>query len=180
MAHALCLQDWITVTSNVAATLTQPEPGWLDVADFQDFAFYVEVANNSSSTTLNIQASPTKDEAFFGATILGGNAYIATFPLATGNVQTVTVVRWQTTSTNQLPARWLRWQVSFPVAGGAPSFRIWVVANQAGRRWSGASTLKNTQVPPVGSITPVTVRAPQQPIASATTPANSKRISSMG
>jgi hypothetical protein len=141
MAYAMCLQDWTTVTSNVSApnpniTVNQPEPCWLDVSDFQDFAIYVEVANTSSAATLYIQTSPTKDEAFFGAAGPGGGRAIVTFsPLSTSGVQGIQVVRWNGPVPNQLAAAWMRWQVSFNNPG-APSFRIWVVGNQAGRRWN--------------------------------------------
>ena len=147
MAYALCLQDWVTVTSNPAggATISQPEPGWVDVADFVDLAFFVEVANTSSVATLNIQASPTKDEAFFGASQTAAQPWLFTYGIATGanGVQTVNSVRWSTQTSNQVPARYLRWRLRFPAsANNTINFRIWLVLNQAG--WRGGANIGST------------------------------------
>ena len=135
MAYAVCLQDWITVNGNTN-TVTQPECDWLDIQGFQDIALYLELGNVTvNATDLRVQASPTKDESFFGAS-LAGLPYLYQWALAAGTqgVQAVQVLRWATAA-NQLPARYVRWQLSAMPATSSVSFRIWLSLNQAG--WGG-------------------------------------------
>lgn len=139
MAYSVCLQDWITVTGGNSTTVTQPETDWIQIPSFQDVAFYTEVGSitNANTTNLDIQTSPTKDEVFFGAT-LATNAYMARYALTSASglgMQTVQIVRWAT-ATGQAPARYVRWKIAFPGAGGPTNitFRIWLSLNQAGWR----------------------------------------------
>jgi hypothetical protein len=132
------LQDWVTVSGPTSGNVTQPEAEWVDISDFQDIAFFVEIGGNSASANLNIQTSPTKDEVFFGAKLASaGNAYLVQFPMGSTGVQLIQVVRWSNTSNNnQLPARYVRWQIAFSAAVSV-SFRVWLALNQAG--WRGGA-----------------------------------------
>lgn len=138
MAHAICLQDWITVSGNNSGTLVQPESDYLRLPNFQDVVVYAEVSSitNAGTTTLDIQSSPTCDEAFFAAS-LSSNPYLLRFSLtsASSGVQTLKVSRWAS-ATDQLLAEYVRWKLSFPGTGGPTNitFRIWLSLNQSGWR----------------------------------------------
>jgi hypothetical protein len=134
MADAIMLQDWVSISCPAAGgTVVQNESGWLDVSAFQDACFYVQIGGVVANATLNIQTSPTKDDAFFGVNAGCGTNAIASFALtnASVGVQTLKISRWAT-ETNQPLAKYLRWQIVFTAAVNTISFRIWVTLNQAG------------------------------------------------
>jgi hypothetical protein len=147
MAHTVCLQDWITITAaSTNQIIIQPEPDWLDISDYQDIAAYLEVSQTSVGNNLvnvNLQSSPTKDESFFAAQQSGSNPFVIQFAINgstyTPGVQPIGAQRWSNTSNNgQMPARYLRWQLKFAVAGNI-TFRIWLVLNQSG--WRGSASV---------------------------------------
>jgi hypothetical protein len=80
MTYARTLQDWTSQGGN-ANVVTQGEVDWLDISDFQDVILNMELAvvSSSSNTYLDIQSSPTKEEAFFGAS--PGAAYLYRYSL---------------------------------------------------------------------------------------------------
>jgi hypothetical protein len=132
MTCARNLQDWISVSGN-ANVVTQGEVDWLDISGFQDVILNMELAvvSSSSNTYLDIQSSPTKDEAFFGASL--GAAYLYRYSLSGSSprgVQTPVVIRWAT-ATNQLPARYLRWRLTFPSGLTYITFRVVLGLNRA-------------------------------------------------
>lgn len=124
MAHALCLQDWITVAGDARATLTQSTEAYLDAAAYQDLVPYVEISQISGSPTLTIQTSPTLDEPFWGS--------IAQY--TTSGLQLLTIVRGASASVP--PARFLRWTVT-SMSNFSITFRIWLSARPMSRRLPG-------------------------------------------
>ena len=139
MTYSACLQDWITVSGN-GNVVTQSECDWLEIQDFQDIFYYVQLngITNASNTLLDLQTSPTEDEAFFTAPGTSGNAYLSRFTCnssTTLGTQATVVVPWATT-TNQPPARYLRWRLTFPAGATTITFSIWLSLNLAG--WGSA------------------------------------------
>ncbi len=115
------LQDFITIRSTTAvATITQSEPGWLDLAAFRDVVFWLDAREQSGSMQLTYQTAVAKDDSLF--------TNVAILTPATG--VTVTPIL-QDVAAAPL-ARWLRWQLSG--ASADLTFRIWVAANKPGRR----------------------------------------------
>lgn len=145
MAYSVCMQDWISITnSNTGAqNLTQAEADWLDISDYQDIEIFLDVNANTAANavTLVLQTSPTKEEVFFGAS-QSAHKYLASFTIGTSSSavgQQVQAVRWAL-GADQLPARYLRWQLQFPsTSTGTVTFRIWLVLNQAG--WRGGTNM---------------------------------------
>jgi len=124
------LQDIITVRGS-STTVTQTEADWLDLEQYQDVVIWLEVRevtpSSAATVTLNVQTSPTKDEAFFNA----ANIYSQNLVGMTMGVQTPTKVIMSTTSGTPL-ARYVRWQM---VSGSTPfdaTFRLVIAANAPG------------------------------------------------
>jgi hypothetical protein len=122
--HTFILQDWTTVkSSGTGPGVTQDPDLWLDLSPFQDVVFWLLSPESTGSPSLNLQTSPTTDDAFF--------------ELATIYTQTITpsatpVVVPVYMATAPIPlARYVRWQIS---GGGAwdATFRIVVSANSPG------------------------------------------------
>lgn len=139
VAHAVCMQDWITLTGDASAVIVQDAGEWLELAEYQDVAIYLELANatNTNATTIDLQTSPTLDETFFSATPSGGNPYIARFSVTSASavgVQPLQFVRWAAASTTAPLGRYVRWKASFPALSPPTTvtFRIWLSLNQAG------------------------------------------------
>ncbi|HEX4403416.1 MAG TPA: hypothetical protein VH560_01220 [Polyangia bacterium] len=140
MGDSLCLQAWTSVSGN-NSTLVQDASDWLDVSHAQDLAIYAEIGwiqSQASTTLLDIQASPTKDAAFFTSslTAAGVAPYLARYSFAltpTLGMQTLAIVRFATVTASP-PSCYLRWAITFPnVATGTNlTFRIWINANRGG------------------------------------------------
>src|SRR5579871_5278037 len=116
----LLLTSWITLTNSGGSSLVclQPETEYLDLDDVQDFAAYLEMSNNTnaSATNFDVQCSPTRDSTWFDNASQSGNMYAVRWSLTSGatmGVQTVKVCRFASAS-DQLPARYMRWKVTFP------------------------------------------------------------------
>lgn len=137
MADALKLQDWITIAGNNNVVI-QNEQDWAEIPDAQDAAFYLDLANASSTaaTNIDLQTSPTRDDGFFAGTV-SANPYVARFPVTnlSFGVQALQFVRWAGGSATTPLARFLRWRVTFP-SGGITSvtFRLWCSFNPAAWR----------------------------------------------
>jgi hypothetical protein len=135
MAESKLLQDWLTVRGN-GNTIVQDEAYWLEVEDFQDMATHLQVATTAPGTlasTLYIQTSPTKDDAFFDASASASTpGALSTFSLGTMvGVFPVSFAYWSTMASQAL-GRYLRWKLTFPAAATTVTFRIWVTLNRAG------------------------------------------------
>jgi len=121
------LTTWTTIrgASGTNVAIAQSESQWLDLLGFEDIVVWMqcqEVTGSGATIQLNIQSSPTKDEALFVSS--------ATTNLAASATPVVTKVLLRTAT--QPLARWLRWQL---LASGTSTaswdavFRIWVAAN---------------------------------------------------
>jgi hypothetical protein len=132
--QSVLLQPWTTIrctaTGGVGGvtSFTQDDEGWLDLADYADALFWVDVTDvtpSSSSTPIQLilQTSPTRDEPYFAAVAPPLN-------LTVGLGQVVRSVNAPSTSPF---ARFTRWTLRF-VGGSAASwgatFRIRVSASK--------------------------------------------------
>jgi hypothetical protein len=125
--HTFILQDWTTIRGGGSGTITitQHEVEWLDLGDYQDVAFWIDVKEATVSPnqpTLTLQTAPTKDESFFQPMLSG---------LALTGSGTPTVLSAFMTAVSVPLARYLRWQLSGTATWDA-TFRIVVAANAPG------------------------------------------------
>jgi hypothetical protein len=125
MPNTVLLQDWTTISGSNNVVI-QSEQGWIDTLHFKSVAFYAEVAavtDQAGITSLIIQTSPAKVEAFFNK-----DDYLTQWQFATSpplGVQIVRSNKWAD-GDNELPfARYLRWKIIFPNAPTTITFRIW-------------------------------------------------------
>jgi hypothetical protein len=150
MTYSVAFQEWITVSGN-NNVVTQSEEGWAEIDDFHGMDIWLEFAGatNASVTFVDIQSSPTKDEAFFSAS-QSGNAYLMrwSFNSATAVGPYGAVVNWATVA-NQVPGAYLRWKLTFPTGATTITFRIWLCLRFAG--WGGtypaAAAVPQAKVP---------------------------------
>lgn len=120
MCHAILLQDWLTVQGNLRTTIIpQQEASYADLIDYKDVAIYVHAADFTNTPLLEIQTSPTREEAFFRT--------IASFSITTVGLQAIAVVRHATAS---IPlTRWVRWRLNGALDIYRLTFRIWLAGN---------------------------------------------------
>jgi hypothetical protein len=120
--RAFTLQDWITIRSGTsAAVINQPESGWLDLSDYEDVVFWLDVKETLGGTpTMLYQTSPAPDESLF-------------MPLAAAVSMCslgVAVTKALVASATTPRARYVRWQMTGPVVTPPwdATFRILVTA----------------------------------------------------
>ena len=123
--HGLLLQDWITIRGkDDTIKVTQGSTGWLELGDFEDLAFFLDVREVQAPAKMNYETSPTKQDGAFVA-------MMPAFTLSMGQ----RVDRVFTSTSAVPPARYVRWRLTN--GGGAPwdlTFRLWVAA-YAWRKW---------------------------------------------
>ena len=119
--RAFTLQDWITIRSGTSnGVINQPESGWLDLSDYEDVVFWLDVKEILTGTpTMLYQTSPTADESLF-------MPLAAAVPMST---LSVAVTKALVANATTPLARYVRWQMTGP--GPTPwdaTFRILVTA----------------------------------------------------
>ncbi len=126
------LQDWTTVrTSSSSSFIAQSEPEWLDLDDYRDIVFWLEVKaivlGGASAVVVRYDTAPSKDELLFSSMI--------SFPMAVVSTPTISKILESQNPTIPL-CRWLRWrlQATGPTADWGATFRIHCAANKAGLR----------------------------------------------
>jgi hypothetical protein len=143
--HCFLFQNWITLRAQNASTsspasVTQSEPGWLDLTPYQDVVAWLqvsEVVGPASATSLYIdfQTAPAKDESYFCSLVnqLGQ----ATSGIALSAASSPTVQRFMHDGAYTPLSKWLRWKVSTNGVNAAQTwevtFRIWLAASYAVR-----------------------------------------------
>lgn len=123
--HTFILQDWTTIRGSVT-TVTQGEAGWLDLTPFQDLVFWIDCREESTSPTLTVQTSPTKDETLFTPMFSAITLSSNTTPVIKPALMSAG------TSTNPPVARYIRWQLASGTTTWDATFRILVAANSPG------------------------------------------------
>lgn len=120
MASALEFVPWSTFSGSSTSTLSQSQREWLDVSDYADGIYWIEVKDISGTgLQLDLQTSSTEDDADF-SNFLG--------PVTTVS-STMLVTRFATATTPMM--RYVRWRLSGASASWAITFRVY-------------ATLKNT------------------------------------
>ncbi len=124
MAHAICLQDWITAGGAANVSQQQTNEKYADLSLYRDIAIYIEIAQlTPAGPGVYVQSSPNREDAYFQTmTDVSGTA---TSYFTTG-MQVLRYVRFADTP----GARFVRWLAT----GGASwniTFRIWLSCNQA-------------------------------------------------
>lgn len=125
--YGFLLQDWVTIRgATTISTVTQSESGWLDLRQYQDAVFWVEVRELSlsglTSLSMNLETAPLKDESLY-------------VPMATQVLAAQTqpfVLKAMAASASQPLARWVRWRLSASGTASTPwdaTFRISMAAN---------------------------------------------------
>ena len=125
--HTFILQDWITVRG-ANNTVTQSESEWLDLTQYEDVGFWIDVREVTGTVTLNIQTSPTKDESFFAAANIYQNAALA----ASATPITPSTTKVLMSSATIPIARYVRWSLTSSTATFDATFRIIASANAPG------------------------------------------------
>jgi hypothetical protein len=126
--HTFTLTDWVTVRGAGASnTVTQSESEWLDLTQYEDVCFWIDVKEVTGTVTLNVQTSPTKDESFF--TNIYTNAALAAGIVNPGSTGGKVIMA----TTSGVPvARYVRWQLSSATNPYDATFRIFISANAPG------------------------------------------------
>jgi hypothetical protein len=124
--HTFVLTDWITVRGS-NNTVNQSESEWLDMTQYEDLFFWIDVKEvTGAAVTLNIQTSPTKDEAFF--TTISNNTTLGVNTLTPSSAQGKCLM-----SSASVPvARYVRWQLTSANTPFDATFRIMISANAPG------------------------------------------------
>ena len=127
------LQDWTTIRAAATTTfVAQSELGWLDLLDYRDAIFWLEVkARNVGGGTdlfMRYETAPSKDEALF---LLMTPAFRMTAS-ALPDVKKVI----EATNPSVPVCRWVRWRMEAeaPVSEWSATFRIHCAANRGGLR----------------------------------------------
>ena len=128
--YGVLLQDWTTVRLTGATnTVVQSEELWLDVDDYRDVIFWLEVKHyttgGAGAVLGSYETAPTKDEALFRS--------MSSFPLGVGSVPYITKVLAEQNPSFPL-STWLRWRLSIvgtPTTEWGASFRIFCSLNRA-------------------------------------------------
>ncbi len=119
------LQDWVTIRAKNSAgtlitSLAQGADAWIDVGDFEDFTFFLDVRELTlgSTQTVFYETAPTQQETSFRA--------MASFVPTTGQ----RVDRVISSVTGVPPARFIRWRLGATSNTGDwdITFRIWLAA----------------------------------------------------
>ena len=117
------LQDWVTIraTNAPVTSIAQGADAWLDIGDYEDLAFFLDVREvTNASTRLVYETSPTKQEQSFAA-------MVGAFAPAVGQ----RVDRAFSSLGAIPPARFVRWRLSLAAGGSGNwdvTFRVWVAA----------------------------------------------------
>ena len=127
--YGVLWQDWTTLrltgTTNV---VMQSEPLWLDVDDYRDVIFWLEVKQlalgGAGAVLLSYETSPSKDEALF-------RPMVGAFPLGVTTSPFLTRVLEAQNPTVPL-STWIRWRLFLsgtPTAEWGATLRIHLALN---------------------------------------------------
>src|SRR5512140_3060022 len=116
--HTFALTDGITIHGG-NNTVTQSESEWLDLTQYEDVTFWMEIKEVTGTVTMKIQTSPTKDESFFADIYNQAAAVGVVNPGSTGGKCLM--------SSATVPiARFVRWSLVSASAPFDATFRIYV------------------------------------------------------
>jgi hypothetical protein len=122
--YGVLWQDWTTLRLTGATnTIAQSEPLWLDVDDYRDAVFWLEVKNREIGGAVGVvcvyETSPSKDEVLF-------RPMTGPFPLAVTSTPYITKVLEAQNPSVPL-SKWIRWRLYLsgtPSSEWGATFRI--------------------------------------------------------
>jgi len=119
--RAILMQGWTTIRGASGVTqVVQQQPAWLDLAPYQDCAFWVDGRSATSSPNVNIETAPARDDSLFVSMVVlpvpTGGTLVGSAMLARANTPLARFVRWKLTGTGVWDA----------------TFRIWAAVNAPG------------------------------------------------
>ena len=127
------LQDWTTIASASSTTIiTQSELGWLDLLDYRDIVFWLEVKSRTlggaGGVFMRYETAPSKDDVLFSS--MTGAFFVV--PTTTPDVHKVI----EALNPAVPLCRWVRWrlQASAPTSDWGATFRIHCAVNRGGLR----------------------------------------------
>jgi hypothetical protein len=127
--RGILMQGWTTVrgVGTTVQQIVQGEDQWLDLAPYQDCAFWIDCRETSIGTTqtLNIDTAPARDESLFASMVSIASLVAAPTPVVKPALLLLA-------STTVPLARWVRWRLSSNAGASVAwdaTFRIWVAAN---------------------------------------------------
>jgi len=128
--HGVLWQDWTTFRLTGATnTVVQSEPLWLDVDDYRDVVFWLEVKQLSlggaGAVICAYETSPSKDEVLFLS--------MSSFPLGLTSTPYLTKVLSAQNPSRPL-SKWIRWRLSLsgtPTGEWGATFRIHCSLNRS-------------------------------------------------
>lgn len=135
--RSFVLQPWTTVRGTAGSpgvtSVTQDESDYLDLSEYADAAFWVDIAGLTQPAggvvTLNLESSPSRDESSFQPI---APAITLALPSAAGAVAPTLVKTIRTPSTVAL-SRWTRWRINVPGATGQAWDATFRIRGSAGR-----------------------------------------------
>jgi hypothetical protein len=117
---SILLQNWTVISGATTLTsIAQGADSWLDLGDYEDVSFILEVKEVTGTVTMNYETSPSFEDASF-------IACVTPFTLTTGVRTDRVLAAYASVPVSQ----YLRWRLTNP--GGAGTwdtvFRIWLSA----------------------------------------------------
>lgn len=111
----LLLQDWTTIMLASGVVVAQGASGWLDVGNYEDLTFYLDVRQASGGAIhLLYETAPVAQDSAFTTMI---PSFLATVGTRVDQVLAAYA--------NVPPARFVRWRAS-PDAAAQLTFRVWL------------------------------------------------------
>jgi hypothetical protein len=118
------LADWTTIAGTGSSSVTQPSTQWLDLPEYEDLVFFLEVKELTGTVTIAYETGVTCEDQLFTPVIPG-------FGMLAG-----TQVDRALFSTCTFPlCRFLRWKLTGSAGAGGfwdCTFRVWVAAYSFG------------------------------------------------
>jgi hypothetical protein len=147
--HSEVLQKWVTIRgsgsgSPAVLSITQDEEDWLDVSDYADAVFWIDVREVSSTPAatpviLYLETAPFKDESLFTSAAPPTYLTASAGPVVTGTAAGAVSAALAPAALSVAPlGRWLRWRIATTTAASGvwdATFRIRVLRSRT-RRFS--------------------------------------------
>ena len=129
--HGVVWQEWTTVLlTGATSTVVQSEPCWLDVDDYRDVTFWLQVRDLSlggaGAVICAYETSPSKDEALFLSMV--------SFPLGLTNTTPYITKVLSPQNPGTPLSKWLRWRlylIGAPTSEWGATFRIFCSLNSS-------------------------------------------------
>lgn len=112
------LQDWVTVNAADGQTVPQSAHQYIDLGQFEDLVFYLDVRQFENAPILSYETAPSRQDSSFLPMIA---------PIAISAVG-VRVDRAMFSTAAVPPARYVRWKITTVGGTWNMTFRIWMTA----------------------------------------------------